>query len=99
MDYEKIRKLVEAAQPMTILEDRLVVPDVLDHKRVDVLEDERSEAIEQFLKEIGRTNSYWTGVRRTTACYVYFDPILTEDELENELEKWGIDHSDYGEVY
>jgi hypothetical protein len=34
MDYEKIRKLVKAAQPMTILDDRLVVPDVLDHKRV-----------------------------------------------------------------
>ncbi len=85
MDYEKIRQLVKAAQPMTILEDRLVIPDVLDHKRVDILEDERYEAIEQFLKEIGRTDSYWTGVRRTTACYVYFSPILTEDELENEL--------------
>ncbi len=99
MDYEKIRQLVKAAQPMTILEDRLVIPDVLDHKRVDILEDERYEAIEQFLKEIGRTDSYWTGVRRTTACYVYFSPILTEDELENELEKWGVRHSDYYEVF
>lgn len=99
MDYEKIRKLVEAAQPMTILDDRLVIPDVLDHKQVCILEDERSEAIEQFLKEIGRTDPHWTSVRRTTACYVYFNPPLTEDELENELEKWGIDHADYSEVF
>ena len=98
MDYEKIRKLVKAAQPMTILEDRLVVPDVLDHKRVCILEDERAEAIEQFLKEIGRSDDGWIGVRRTTASYVYFSPILTEDELENELEKWGIRHRDYSEV-
>ena len=99
MDYEKIRKLAKAAQPMTILDDRLVIPDVFDKKQVCILEDERSEAIEQFLKEIGRTESYWIGVDRTTACYVYFDPILTEDELENELKKWGVKHSNYYEVW
>jgi hypothetical protein len=98
MNYDKIKKLVEAAQPMTIMEDKLVVEKVLDSNCTCILTKKRSNAIEKFIKMIGRQSLHWEGDRDWGGSYVYFDPPLTEEEADNELPKWGIELSDYREV-
>jgi hypothetical protein len=91
MNYDKIKKLVATAQPMTIVEDKLVVEGVMDSTCTCILTKKRSDAIENFLKEIGRKSLHWEGSKGWSGSYVYFDPPLTEEEADAELINWGID--------
>jgi len=99
VDYGKIKKLVKAAQPMTIVEDKLVVERVLRRDSTCILTEKRSNAILDFLKEIGREPLSWKGSVDWGGSYVYFDPPLTEEEADNELVKWGIEFANRREVY